>query len=136
MGNERVLVAVDGSERSKEVLVYALENCADKEIAVVHVPVTTTEDLFSNEKSGEIAKRRGGRILEEAAEIAEEHGKDIETELVHGDIANAVVSYADESGADRVIVGSHGRDGAKRVLLGSVAENLARRAPCPVTVVR
>ncbi|MDZ7731027.1 MAG: universal stress protein [Natrialbaceae archaeon] len=37
---------------------------------------------------------------------------------------------------DRIVIGSHGRTGLSRVLLGSVAEEVARRAPIPVTIVR
>lgn len=38
--------------------------------------------------------------------------------------------------ADLLIVGTHGRRGFDRVLLGSVAEQLVRRAGCPVLVAR
>jgi nucleotide-binding universal stress UspA family protein len=50
--------------------------------------------------------------------------------------ARAIVDYAEEHDVAHTVVGSHGRTGVTRVLLGSVAENVMRRAPCPVTVVR
>ena len=38
-------------------------------------------------------------------------------------------------GADLVVIGSHGRKGAPRLIFGSVAEEVARKAPCPVMIV-
>lgn len=130
-----IIVAVDGSEGSKEALVYALEQF-DGGITAVHVPMTAGKDLRAEEDGAELAESRGRSILEEAAETAEEHGRSIETELVHGDVSKALVSYADENDADQILMGSRGRTGVKRILLGSVAESVVRRAGCPVTVVR
>jgi nucleotide-binding universal stress UspA family protein len=35
-----------------------------------------------------------------------------------------------------IMLATHGRTGLKHVLLGSVAEDVVRRAPCPVLIVR
>ena len=53
-----------------------------------------------------------------------------------GEPAETIVREARQGGFDLVVVGSHGRTGARRLLVGSVAEIVARRAPCPVLVVR
>lgn len=50
--------------------------------------------------------------------------------------AQAVAEFAEDRGADLIVVGSHGRTGFKRVLLGSVAEKIVRLAKCPVFVAR
>ncbi|HZU99183.1 MAG TPA: universal stress protein, partial [Planctomycetota bacterium] len=50
--------------------------------------------------------------------------------------ADEIVAFAEEKGADLIIVGTHGRTGLRRVLVGSVAESVVRRAPCPVLAVR
>lgn len=50
--------------------------------------------------------------------------------------ANAVCRFAEEHGADLIIVSSHGRTGVAHLLLGSVAEKIMRHAPCPVLVAR
>jgi nucleotide-binding universal stress UspA family protein len=35
-----------------------------------------------------------------------------------------------------IVVGSHGRGALGRALIGSVSDQVVRRAPCPVLVVR
>lgn len=50
--------------------------------------------------------------------------------------ADAIVSYADEHDMDLVVAGTHGRRGVRRLFLGSVAEEVLRRARCPVLTVR
>jgi nucleotide-binding universal stress UspA family protein len=56
--------------------------------------------------------------------------------LEHGDPATEVVRVAQETAADLIVLGTHGRTGLGRVLLGSVAETVLRQAPCPVLTVR
>lgn len=46
-----------------------------------------------------------------------------------------VLRCAEEIAADIIVCGTHGYTGLKRIVLGSVAEELARRSPCPVLVV-
>jgi len=140
---QQILVPVDGSDRSKEGLEYALTHFPDGEITALHV--RSTEEmgdlgLFSGlgggPKESEDLVELSEEILEEATAIAEEHGTDIETDSVRGRPDRAIVQYADNNGSDLVVIGSHGREGARRVLLGSVAEKVVRRSPVPVLVVR
>ena len=56
--------------------------------------------------------------------------------LRQGDPAAEIVTVAEGSGCDLIVLGSHGRTGLRRALLGSVAEGVLRRAPCPVLTVR
>jgi nucleotide-binding universal stress UspA family protein len=54
----------------------------------------------------------------------------------HGEhAADAVLDYAGEVGADLLVLGTHGRRGVRHLLIGSVAEEVVRRAPCPVLTV-
>jgi nucleotide-binding universal stress UspA family protein len=56
--------------------------------------------------------------------------------LVEGDPATAVVQAAKESRCDLIVMGTHGRTGLHRLLMGSVAEEVMRKAPCPVCAVK
>jgi nucleotide-binding universal stress UspA family protein len=51
-------------------------------------------------------------------------------------IFEGILEVAREIRADLIIATTHGHTGLKHLFLGSVAENIVRRAPCPVLVVR
>lgn len=56
-----------------------------------------------------------------------------------GDPGAVTVAYANEIGADLVVVGRRGSgliEGIGAAVIGSVAETLIRKSPCPVLVVR
>lgn len=50
--------------------------------------------------------------------------------------AEGILRYAEEKDVDLIVMGTHGRRGTDRVLMGSVAEEVVRRAECPVFTVR
>ena len=50
--------------------------------------------------------------------------------------ALGILTYARAWRADLLVMGTHGRQGLDRLLLGSVAEEVVRRADCPVLTVR
>jgi len=56
--------------------------------------------------------------------------------VIDGIAAPDILRVASERHADLIVLGSHGRTGIGRVLMGSVAEEIARKAPCPVLIVR
>lgn len=58
-----------------------------------------------------------------------------ETRIMHGNVADLIHTRIFATGADMLVVGTHGRTGLGRVLLGSVAEHVFRESPCPVLTV-
>lgn len=58
-----------------------------------------------------------------------------ERHLGEGDAATEILRVAREVGADLVVLGTHGRTGVRRLLMGSMAEQVVRRADCPVVTV-
>lgn len=59
-----------------------------------------------------------------------------EHRLVTGDPATVIPRLAEEEGVELIVMGTHGRTGFLRFLMGSVAENIVRRAKCPVLTLR
>ncbi len=47
-----------------------------------------------------------------------------------------IVAFAEREQIDLIVMGSHGRTGLSRIVMGSVAEGVARRASCPVLIVK
>ena len=62
-------------------------------------------------------------------------GVPVERRLAEGDPADVILHFARQTPADLVVMGTHGRTGLGRVLMGSVAEQVVRKAPCPVLTV-
>jgi nucleotide-binding universal stress UspA family protein len=60
----------------------------------------------------------------------------VEHRLVEGDAADEILRVARETNADLIVLGTHGRKGLGRLLLGSVAEQVVRKAACPVVTVK
>ena len=56
--------------------------------------------------------------------------------LGEGRPGEEILKLARKSDCDLVVLGSHGRTGFQRLLMGSVAEEVIRKAPCPVLVVK
>jgi nucleotide-binding universal stress UspA family protein len=60
----------------------------------------------------------------------------VEHRLAEGDAATEILRLAKETQADVIVMGTHGRTGLARVLMGSVAEQIVRKALCPVVTVK
>jgi nucleotide-binding universal stress UspA family protein len=59
-----------------------------------------------------------------------------EHRYLEGGPIHEIVAFAERERVDLIVMGSHGRTGLARLLMGSVAEGVARRAPCPVLIVK
>jgi len=57
------------------------------------------------------------------------------TYVRHGDVSTVVREMIREHDIDLLVLGTHGRTGLGRLVMGSVAEELFRRATCPVLTV-
>jgi nucleotide-binding universal stress UspA family protein len=56
--------------------------------------------------------------------------------LEEGDPIATILQLAERVPCDLIVMGTHGRRGLGRLLMGSVAEEVMRKAPCPVLTVR
>lgn len=142
--DQSILVPMDASPKSQKALEHAFERYEDAQLTVLHVtnPVEDTymtgeEDFFADyEALEERSREHAESIFETATELAAERGREIRTEREFGPPATKIVEFAEEQEVDHIVIGSHGRSGLARLFLGSVAENVARRAPVPVTIVK
>ena len=79
------------------------------------------------------------RLKEKLAEsMPKEIRGDIEVETIVsvGIPSQEIVNVAHEKEVDIIVMGTHGRTGVAHVVMGSVAENVTRKALCPVLTVR
>lgn len=75
------------------------------------------------------------RELQLFVDATDHTGVPIETLCREGDACDEIRATAEETCADLVVMGTHGRSGLKRLVLGSVTEALLNRPPAPVLTV-
>jgi len=144
---DRILVPVDGSSTAKRGLDEALKMAAKlgSTVRVVHVVddvsmIMTAGALATN--VGELLMSlaaAGEQILADAKRTAQSSGLSIDTVMrrcTAGRVSDVILEEATSWPCDLIVIGTHGRRGAGRLLLGSDAEQVLRRAPVPVLLVR
>lgn len=67
---------------------------------------------------------------------AEAKSVQLETRLEVGHPADKILAFAEQNGADLIVMGRRGLSGVSRWVLGSVSDRVLQHAPCPVLVVR
>lgn len=95
-----------------------------------YVPPATYAELE------DAARRAGKRRLDAALGRAVAAGVKATGLMLAGVPADQIVRAAKKSGADVIVMGTHGRSGLSRILLGSVAQRVLTQAPCAVMTVR
>jgi len=75
-------------------------------------------------------------LLDRGAAVLRDRGIEPQVLAADGEPAEALVQAARDNDARLIVVGSTGSGFVARALLGSTAENVVRRAPCDVLVVR
>ncbi len=97
----------------------------------IYVPaVPYSEDLLKEEV------RQHEKIAARAEGTLRGAGVATEARVLTGDAREVLIAEARASGADLIVVGSHGRTGLTKLLLGSVASHVVAHAPCSVMVVK
>lgn len=142
----RIVVGTDGSETAGEAVRQAVDlaKIAGAQLSIVSAYAPVSKRRLQDEQEGapadvqyEIGPREDvNLVLDAAAASAKKEGLDVQTHPVEGDPAEAVLSVAEETKADLIVVGNKGMTGARRFLLGSVPNNVSHHAPCSVLIVR
>jgi nucleotide-binding universal stress UspA family protein len=141
----RILVPTDFSDCSRAALDLACElaPALGAQLTLVHAmtpqayPIPAVDGAILPDPAAAAEK-----VATEAHELHEELARararvpDADSVIVEGDPLPAIEQAAKETGADLIVIGTHGRRGVRHALLGSVAEKLVQRGPCPVLTVR
>lgn len=139
-----ILVPLDGSDFSEQAIPVASSLAerwhAPLRLARVHVPLSSEVHcadglvVMDNQRDVE-ARLRDAAYLEQQRATGSDVGA--ETVLLQGAaVPTALAADIRQSGARLVVMTTHGRSGLPRLLLGSVADELVKRSPAPVLLVR
>lgn len=142
----RILVAVDGSPTATKGLREALRLAKDGRSELVLMHAVNEFYAFANLDGAAPgidlvpSLREGGqKVLAKARALADKAGvrtKVVLRENLGGPAADLIVREAKRTGADLIVLGTHGRRGVRRMVMGSDAEQVVRTSPVPVLLVR
>ncbi len=142
----RIVVGTDGSDTAAEAVRQAVDlaKLSGAQLSIVSAYEPISKRRIEGEQQGapadvqhEIGPREDvNLVLDGAAAAAKREGLEVQTHPVEGGPSDALLSVAEETGADLIVVGNKGMTGAKRFLLGSVPNNVSHHAPCSVMIVR
>jgi len=137
---EKVLVATDGSEASRNAVIAGLELakiCASKiELMAVAVVLTNLEYDSALPWVIEDAEKEMENKLEDVRALVKDADLNCEIMVHQGeDPYRVIIDEAIKNQVDLIVLGSHGRTGLKRFVMGSVVGNVIGHAPCKVLVV-
>ena len=133
---KKTIVPIDFSDLSIEALDRALE-ITDGEVHVIHVlaalSVMEPGLIYGTESDDERIK---GALKHFDETLKDDKYADVVKNVIVGDPGHEISDYAQETGADLIVIPSHGYGIIRHILLGSVAERVVRLAHCPVLVLR
>ena len=135
---KNILVAADGSENSLRATEQAADIASLLEGVKVELVSVIAIDVYSDmvydpiEAHGEAQRE----IIKEASDILTDAEVSHEVVLLHGRPADEIIRYAEESGADLLVMGSRGLGALREFALGSVSHKVLTHAKCPVLVVK
>jgi nucleotide-binding universal stress UspA family protein len=137
---KKILLASDGSEHSKRAAENAIHiaSCSnDSNIEVVYVVAAdrSKSDVLANWNMAEINDSRIER-MKDVEQQAKTAGVKYEIKVLHGEPGPTIVDYANKNHVDIVVIGSRGLNRLQEFVLGSVSHKVAKRANCPVLIVK
>jgi nucleotide-binding universal stress UspA family protein len=140
----RLMVATDFSSHAAQALSFAVPLALALKARVLLVHAQTPPAHRSAGRTnvpGEPGMSNGSgtsprRLLERLLSSLKEKGIPADAFCGTGDPVSVILAEARRWNADLLVIGTRGRRGLSRFILGSVAEQLIRRAGCPVLVVK
>jgi len=142
--NQTIVFPTDFSEASLTALPWARRMGAVLG-ADLHIVYAVEEPhIYATLDMGPVPIPTAAELAETAqtrlSEFVEKHLGGLDSpptaKVLVGPPAEEIVSYADEVGAEMIVMTTHGHTGVRHVILGSTTEAVLRHAACPVLSVR
>jgi nucleotide-binding universal stress UspA family protein len=125
----RLLVPVDNSDNAMRALEHAIrltKEIGNTELVIVYAhepPIIYGEiELYLSEsKARELQQAHSEGILRPAIEKARESGVNFTNQILIGDVAESIVSAAESSGCDGIVMGTRAMSAIGNLVMGSIA---------------
>ncbi len=144
----KILVPTDFSEYSDRALRQALDiakqyNARVYIIHVIHEKISDRLETYgvsnpSYVKDLEAQMMDGAReqLRKQIEKFPQAKEVEVFTDVVTGNIAEAIQEEESSKGIDLIVIASLGRAGIAKYLIGSVARNVLKHAKCPVLLTK
>lgn len=137
---QNILVATDFSPCSKMALTYAAALARQEKARMFLAHVVPLEPLSpipmdAGPGTFENLAHDARTLMKKECVRPELAGIEFRSLIEHGDFWPAIDTLIHDQKIDLVVVGTHGREGVSKLLMGSTAEEVFRRAACPVITV-
>jgi nucleotide-binding universal stress UspA family protein len=137
---KEITVAIDGSHGSRAAIDEAIELAGPLGAHITFVTVRKTPPplLGSPNYECRLARDLGlaRAALDAALRRAREAGIEAGGEVLEGSVVDELLSFADNRGADLIVMGSRGHGALAGALLGSVSGGVVQHANVPVLVAK
>ena len=137
----KILVANDGSDGAKKAVHVAIDlakryEAELHEISVEehlpHYAATVGEVVEAKQEAAEYFRQ----VIREAEQAAVAHGVRLTSHVVPGHEVETIVTFAKNYGVDLLVIGFMGHSKIFGRIWGSTSQNLTKRSPCTVLVVK
>lgn len=144
-----ILVTLDGSRLSEQALAPALTLARAFESKVTLLRVSEPMEINPEtiEQIGQAEWGLGEQLsseplrneenyLQNLAAAQQRSGLEVQTAVVSGPVAAAILDFSEAQHADLIAMSTHGRSGLRRWVYGSITEKVLRGARCAMLVIR
>jgi len=140
---KKILVPLDGSEFSRKALDHAekLAKIFNSELLLLQVvpfmPIYGSPELVTPLIVDEKQKEAAEKYLNNLSEDLRKRGMKVTSAVKTGQqVPLEIIDFAKASGADLIVMSTHGRSGITRWVLGSVTHKVLTRGETPVLLLR
>jgi nucleotide-binding universal stress UspA family protein len=136
----QIIVPVDFHQHTDTLADFALHvaGTLDAKVTFIHVMKHLPDDIdYTPETRKQLEKSfivYADKKMAEFVGKMKEKGPGCTGEILQGEVADAIIAYAQEKGADLIVISTHGAQGIQKVLLGSVADRVVKGVHCPILV--
>jgi nucleotide-binding universal stress UspA family protein len=136
-----ILHPTDFSECSQEAFRLACSLARDHGARLVVLHVTSVPDLaykgYGAPGSPLLADEYLAKVREDLEKLQPPAPQlPFERRREEGEPASEILRVAAETATDLIVMGTHGQTGLRHLLMGSVAEQVVRKAACPVLTLK
>jgi nucleotide-binding universal stress UspA family protein len=155
--NNRILVPVDGSKEAEQILPHVqhiaqmyeakiillrVVRSANHKAAFVNLDKEIKEEIVPEHLLSQLGKHQELDRIKKAKDYLlnwrnqfQEHGYEVEVNLLYGRPIDSIIAVAEKSNADLIAMTSQAKAGLEQFLYGSVASGLLNRLARPMLIV-